>query len=155
MEDKTIKLYDLVEEIDNDKEWKETTIKENKIVSSIVEITSMLDTLDQYFEELPTKQSRVDEELSDLLHFIENPNNKINNKQAMKLIKLIQQKRLERRKLLNDFEIKKVFNENRNKISYTNQRQFFLNSIYKKEKELNNDYKPRWLDNETIITMIK
>lgn len=152
-EETIVELNSLIEEeIENDIC---ETMERNEIVSSILEVSSKLDELDKYFEELPSRQSKVDEELSDLLHFIEDINNKINGKQAIKLIKLIQAKRLERRKLLNDFEVKKVFNENRNKIAYTNQRQFFLNAIYKKNKELNNTYKPRWLDYDTIISSIK
>ena len=64
----------------------------SSVISQIESIKEQMDDLDKYFNDLPNKQSQVDEELSDLLHYIEN--NDLTPKQSLKMIKLIKEKRL-------------------------------------------------------------
>lgn len=154
-EDIMVNTFDEVEVSFFQEKEESDDINPTELVKNVLDAIQKLDDLDDYFEKLSSLQSKVDEELSDLLHFIENPKNKLTNKQSSKLIDLIKEKRIERRNLLNDFEIKKVFNDNRNKICYTNQRQFFLNAINKKNRELNNEYKPRILSDDEILDKIK
>ena len=91
------------------KEEKEEEVVEKEIaytpiVMQILGINEQLADLDNYFNELPSLQSQIDEELSDLLHYIEN--NDLTPKQSTKMIKLLKQKRMVRRGLCNDYEIK-------------------------------------------------
>lgn len=123
------------------------------IVTQILGINDQLQDLDDYFNELPNLQSQIDEELSDLLHYIEN--NELTPKQSTKMIKLLQQKRLVRRGLYNDYEIKRVYNAHKSKLAIDTQRQFFLGEIHKKARELNSTYKSRRLTNEQIKELIK
>ena len=113
----------------------------SSVISQIESIKEQMDDLDKYFNDLPNKQSQVDEELSDLLHYIEN--NDLTPKQSLKMIKLIKEKRLIRRGLCNDNEIKRVYNNNRNKLAIDSQRPFFSSEINKKAKELNQQYRYR------------
>ena len=113
----------------------------SKIMGSIVSALSQLDEIDDYFENLPIMQSRIDEELSDLLHFIED--NNLTSKQSSNIVKLIQKKRGERRQLYNDYEIKKIYMANRSKIGFDGQRASFTTEIMKKENELNQQYRYR------------
>ena len=99
----------------------------SSVISQIESIKEQMDDLDKYFNDLPNKQSQVDEELSDLLHYIEN--NDLTPKQSLKMIKLIKEKRLIRRGLCNDNEIKRVYNNNRNKLAIDSQRPFFSGHI--------------------------
>lgn len=123
------------------------------LVKKILKIQDELQEIDDYFNELPNLQSKVDEELSDLLHYIEN--NSLTPKQSAKMIKLIHKKRLERRSLLNDYEIKKVYNENRNKISIDSQRPFFISAISSRVKDLDNAYKNRRFTEKEILNILK
>ena len=123
------------------------------LVKKILKIQDELQEIDDYFNELPNLQSKVDEELSDLLHYIEN--NSLTPKQSAKMIKLIHKKRLERRSLLNDYEIKKVYNENRNKISIDSQRPFFISAISSRVKDLGNAYKNRRFTEKEILNILK
>ena len=59
------------------------------------------------------------------------------------MIKLIKQKRLIRRGLCNDYEIKKTYNTHRNKLAIETQRPFFLMEIRKTTKKLNQQYRYR------------
>ena len=111
------------------------------IVSQILGAEEMLKDIDDYFNDLPNLQSQVDEELSDLLHYIEN--NNLSAKECAKMIKLIKQKRLIRRGLCNDYEIKKTYNTHRNKLAIETQRPFFLMEIRKTASKLNQQYRYR------------
>ena len=62
------------------------------LVKKILKIQDELQEIDDYFNELPNLQSKVDEELSDLLHYIEN--NSLTPKQSAKMIKLIHKKEM-------------------------------------------------------------
>lgn len=111
------------------------------IITQILNAEEILKNIDDYFNDLPNLQSEVDEELSDLYHYVEN--NELTPRQCTKMIKLIQQKRLIRRNLCNDYEIKKTYNTHRNKLSIESQRQFFLMEIHKTAKKLNQQYRYR------------
>lgn len=111
------------------------------IVEKLLNVDKELNEIDDYFNELPNLQSQVDEELSDILHYIED--NNLTPKQCGKMISLIKEKRIKRRRLLNDYEIKKVYTTHRNKIGLENQRPFLLTEIHKKVKELNQQYRYR------------
>lgn len=128
-------------EEEKEEEIVEKEIVYTPIVMQILGINEQLADLDNYFNELPNLQSQIDEELSDLLHYIEN--NQLTPKQSTKMIKLIQQKRLVRRGLLKDYEMKKVYNTYKGKMTIDTQRDFFLMEIYKKAKELNSQYRYR------------
>lgn len=125
----------------------------NNISKQIINITNLLNDLDEYLNEIPNLQSQIDEELSDLYHYIEN--NELSTKQSLKMIKLIREKRIIRRGLNNDYEMKKTYISNRNKLLIDSQRQFFLTEIHKKNKELSSKYKNRRLTNEEIKNLIK
>lgn len=146
------------ESIITPKEEKEEEVVEKEItytpiVMQILGINEQLADLDNYFNELPSLQSQVDEELSDLLHYIEN--NDLTPKQSTKMIKLLKQKRMVRRGLCNDYEIKKIYNVHKGKMTTDTQRPFFLSEIHKKAKELNSTYKSRQLSDEQIKELIK
>lgn len=125
----------------------------NNISKQIINITNLLNDLDEYLNEIPNLQSQIDEELSDLYHYIEN--NELSTKQSLKMIKLIREKRIIRRGLNNDYEMKKTYISNRNKLLVDSQRQFFLTEIHKKNKELSSKYKNRRLTDEEIKNLIK
>lgn len=142
-----------VETEENIEEEGKDIIEYTPIILQILNINSQIEELDEYFNQLPSLQSKVDEELSDLLHYIEN--NDLTPKQSAKMIKLLHEKRLERRRLCNDYEIKKVYNTHKAKLVIDTQRPFFNSEIYKKAKELNCKYKNRQLEDDIIKDLIK
>ena len=130
----TENVEEITEITENNEKPKEKEVVYSDITLQILGIAEQLTILDDYFNELPNLQSKIDEELSDLLHYIEN--NQLTPKQSTKMIKLIQQKRLVRRGLLKDYEMKKVYNTYKGKMTIDTQRDFFLMEIYKKAKEI-------------------
>ena len=125
----------------NGDELEEIDTSSSPIVSQILGAERMSKDIDDYFNDLPNLQSQVDEELSDLLHYIEN--NHLSARECTEMIKLIKQKRLIRRGLCNDYEIKKTYNTHRNKLAIETQRPFFLMEIRKTASKLNQQYRYR------------
>ena len=98
-------------------------------------------------------QSQNDEYISDLLHYMEV--NEFTQASALKFVKLLKEKRIKRRTLNNDWEIKRVFDSGRQRFSAgTDQREMFMSSLYKKEKELSYPYNPRQVNFDEIDQLI-
>lgn len=123
------------------------------LVEQITDINEGLNTLDTYMNSISDLQSQNDLFISDLLHFVEDY--EFTPKKALKFVNILKEKRLERRKLNNEWEIKKVYDNGKQRFTYDSQRDIFLNSIYKKEKELKSPYRYRVATQEEIEEMIK
>lgn len=156
-QDNTIKL----EEVDYDEqegnvEEKEENIEEEpkhfEIIEKIKKIEKYFNEVDEYFENISSYQSQNDEYLSDLLHYAEQ--HEFTQVSALKFVNLLREKRIRRRTLNNDWEIKRVFDTGRNRFSMYNQRKMFMASLYKKEKELLYPYNPRQISFEEIDELI-
>lgn len=138
----------------NLKEENEDTKKEEHfdIVNKIADLNKNFNEIDEYFNNLSSFQSQNDEYLSDLLHYVET--HEFTQASALKFLSLLKEKRLKRRKLNNDYEIKKAFDSGRNRFTFYEQREMFMNSIYKKERELSHSYNPRQVSFEEIDQLI-
>lgn len=122
-----------------------------EILEKIKEANKLLNEVELYFDSVPIQQSKIDSQLSDLYHYIEN--NNLNAIQSCKIIKQIKLKRQERRKLLNDYELLKTYESNSTKLSNRENRQFLLTELNKTEKRLNNTYKNRIYTEEQFKTL--
>lgn len=131
--------------------------KENKhfeIIEKIKNIEEYFNEIDDYFDNISAYQSQNDEYISDLLHYMEV--SEFTQASALKFIKLLKEKRIRRRTLNNDWEIKRVFDSGRQRFSAgTDQRNIFMASLYKKEKELSYPYNPRQISFEEIDKLIE
>lgn len=121
------------------------------ILEKVKEANIILNSIEDYYNLIPEQQSRIDSQLSDIYHFIEN--NNLNAIQSCKLIKQIKTKRQERRKILNDFEILKTYKTNCNKLINKENREFLLCELNKTEKRLNTAYKNRVYTEEQFKEM--
>lgn len=111
------------------------------IVEEIKEIVAKLNELDDYNSSLNQKLNVLDEKTQDILHYIEN--NKISAFGCYRIIKELKQIRVERRKVKQDIELARTYDEQKNKLSSKNNRQFLIQEICKKEKQLQTTYKNR------------
>lgn len=131
--------------------------KENKhfeIIEKIKNIEEYFNEIDDYFDNISAYQSQNDEYISDLLHYMEV--SEFTQASALKFVKLLKEKRIKRRTLNNDWEIKRVFDSGRQRFSAgTDQRNMFMASLYKKEKELSYPYNPRQISFEEIDKLIE
>lgn len=122
-----------------------------EIIEKVKEANDILNCLEEYFETIPDKQSKIDSQLNDIYHYIENHN--LNASQACKLIKQIKLKRQERRKIKNDYELLRTYKTNCNKLSNKDNREFLLCELSKTQKRLNGTYKNRVYTEEQFETL--
>lgn len=148
--------YNLDNETENDIEEMETKNEEEpkhfEIIEKIKNIEKYFNEVDEYFDNISSYQSQNDEYISDLLHYMEVHD--FTQASALKFINLLKEKRLRRRTLNNDYEIKRVFDSGRNRFAMYNSREMFMASLYKKERELSHPYNPRQVEFEEIDQLI-
>ena len=118
------------------------------IVEEIKEIVTKLNEIDDYNGALNQKLNVLDEKTQDILHYIEN--NKIGAFGCYRIIKELKQIRVERRKVKQDIELSRTYDEQKNKLSSKNNRQFLIQEICKWEKQLQTTYKNRVYGEEEI-----
>lgn len=123
------------------------------IVEEVKEVISKLNAIDSYNSSLSQRLSVIDKKQQDILHLIESQ--KISAFEAYRIIKELRQVRIERRKIKNDMELLRVYDENKNKLSSNENRQFLLHEVCKKEKNLNTEYKYQEYTKEELESIIK
>ena len=146
----------IVNEEETDIEEMETENEEPKhfeIIEKIKNIEKYFNEIDEYFDNISSYQSQNDEYISDLLHYMEQHD--FTQASALKFINLLKEKRLKRRTLNNDYEIKRVFDSGRQRFAMYNSREMFMASLYKKERELSHPYNPRQVPFDEIDHLIE
>ena len=146
----------IVNEEETDIEEMETENEEPKhfeIIEKIKNIEKYFNEIDEYFDNISSYQSQNDEYISDLLHYMEQ--HEFTQASALKFINLLKEKRLKRRTLNNDYEIKRVFDSGRQRFAMYNSREMFMTSLYKKERELSHPYNPRQVEFDEIDHLIE
>lgn len=146
----------IVNEEETDIEEMETENEEPKhfeIIEKIKNIEKYFNEIDEYFDNISSYQSQNDEYISDLLHYMEQ--HEFTQASALKFINLLKEKRLKRRTLNNDYEIKRVFDSGRQRFAMYNSREMFMASLYKKERELSHPYNPRQVEFDDIDHLIE
>lgn len=106
------------------------------IRTKVIEISKILDELDDYSDTLVAALTESEEKIVDLLHLIEF--NKFDAKHCYRVIKELHDVRTTRRKIKNDMETMRIFKEQKNKLSSKEHRQFLLNDIKNIENKQNN-----------------
>lgn len=125
-----------------------TTYRDKIIFEKIKNAVSILDEIDKMIDEQPEELQKIDYELSDLYHYIENKD--LTDDVSIKIIKRIKELRIERRSLNNEYSIEKAYKDNSSKMMGTNSRPFLLNILNQTVKNLNCEYKNRVLTEEDI-----
>ncbi len=128
-------------------------MRDKLIFEKINQAITILDEIDEMIITQSSEIQKIDWELSDWLHYIEN--NDINEKTAFKIIKRIKELRLIRRSLSNESSIEDTYKNNSSKMMGNNTRQFLMQEIHKTISHLNCDYKNRVLTDEDIKKAIE
>ncbi len=123
------------------------------VVEELKDIILKLNEIDEYSKSLPKKRNMYDEKTQDLLHYIEN--NKLTTFECYRIVKELKDIRLKRRKVKNDIELLKSYNDNKAKLSSEDNRQFLLQSVFNTEKSLKTEYKNRQYSKEELEEIIK
>lgn len=124
------------------------------IMAKTKEVIDLLDQIEEYGHSLMPKLSELDSKEQDILHYIEA--NKINMLTCYNIVKKIKDIRVERRKVKNDRELMDKWHDMKTKlISNSNNRQFVLQELYRKDKSLQTTYKNRQYSEEDIRNILK
>lgn len=124
-----------------------------EIIDSIVSVIEKLNEIDNYIDSLTNKQSMLDEKTQDLLHYIEN--NKVSTFGCYRLIKELKEIRIERRKVKEDLELGRKYNEIKNRLASLENRSFIISELRKKEKQLQTSYNNRQYSEEELKQLIE
>ena len=125
--------------------------RKEKILELISSSVSSLDEIDNMTQSVELQ--KVDLELSDLYHIIEN--SVLDKDQSYNIVQRIHELRVIRRELQDEHEIELTYNTHKSKLSGDNTRQFLLSEIKKTENRLGADYKNRVLDENKIEALLK
>ena len=117
-------------------------------LAKIQQVLSLLNEIDDVIENNPDMQRNIDWEISDYLHILEN--NELSVEARLELDDRLKTCRRVRRQTNTIQAISKVFNDNRGKIIWKNQRDILYSMMATKVSELNNEYKYRVLDEDTV-----
>lgn len=119
-----------------------------ELLRKVKDVTKLLDEIDEMIKSQAEELSKVDTELSDWYHLIEN--NDLNKDQSFKVVKRIHDLRIVRRDLKNENELEKTFSTHKNKLIGTDTRQFLNTEMNKKRKSLDTQYNNRVITQEEL-----
>lgn len=117
-------------------------------LAKVQQVLKLLDEIDETIETNPDMQRNIDWEISDYLHILEN--NELSVEARLELDDRLKNCRRVRRQTNTIQAISKVFNDNRGKLIWKNQRDMLYSMMATKVSELNNEYKYRVLDVDTV-----
>ena len=119
------------------------------ILEKIIEVSNILDEIDDFESSISSEMSNYNYKLSDLYHYVEN--NTMDTKRCYRLCKELKKVLKERRQFKNNVEL---FHEYKNNVQKLNNgkenRQLMLAAIGKRSKQLNQPYKNRVYSEEEL-----
>ena len=119
------------------------------ILEKIIEVSNILDEIDDFESSISSEMSNYNYKLSDLYHYVEN--NTMDTKKCYRLCKELKKVLKERRQFKNNVEL---FHEYKNNVQKLNNgkenRQLMLAAIGKRSKQLNQPYKNRVYSEEEL-----
>ena len=128
-------------------------MRDELVYNKIKETTKLIDEIDLLINTQSDELKKVDLEISDWLHFIEN--NEATPTQSQKIINKLRELRLLRKSLHKEYTIEKAYKDNASKMMGNNTRQLLLSEINKIVKQWENDYNNRILNDEEILKLIE
>ena len=128
-------------------------MRDELVYNKIKETTKLIDEIDSLINTQSEELKKVDLEISDWLHFIEN--NEATPTQSQKIINKLRELRLLRKSLHKEYTIEKAYKDNASKMMGNNTRQLLLSEINKIVKQWENDYNNRILNDEEILKLIE
>ena len=120
-------------------------------LSKLQQVLDTLDEMDNMIKDNPDNQQKIDYEISDYLHLIQNTDlDKLDINKVMAALKKL---RLKRASHYRFYEITKTYNANRDKLKYTSSRANLKEIIKNTLDNLNNEYNYRILESDDLNTL--
>lgn len=119
-------------------------------LEEIIKAINVLSTFEDSKEIAIDELSKSDQEISDLLHFLENE--KFNARDGYKIAKKIKEVRTKRRTAKNSIQLINTFQQNSNKLINSSNRSMLISALVKEQNKLSNlEYKYRILDINELL----
>ena len=128
-------------------------MRDEKIVELVKQGIEILDKIDEMIKTQSVELQKIDYEIRDLYHLIEN--NELSEEASINLIKRIHDLWKERRALNNEYEIENTYQTHKSKLAGNGTRQFLATEILKTVKQLGKKYTNRVLTDEDIKSLIE
>lgn len=126
-------------------------MRDVEIVELVKQGIEILDKIDEMIKTQSIELQKIDYELSDLYHLIEN--NELSDEASVNVVKRIHDLRKERRALNNEYEIENTYQTHKSKLAGNGTRQFLATEILKTVKQLGKKYTNRVLTEEDIKSL--
>lgn len=126
-------------------------MRDVEIVKLVKQGIEILDKIDEMIKTQSIELQKIDYELNDLYHLIEN--NELSDEVSVNVIKRIHDLRKERRALKNEYEIENTYQTHKSKLAGNGTRQFLATEILKTVKQLGKKYTNRVLTEEDIKSL--
>ena len=124
------------------------------ILDKVIEVSKILDEVDEFDNNISRKMSEYDYRLSDLYHYIEN--NNMNSKKSYRICKELKRVLKDRREFKNNVELINEYKQSKLKLtSGIENRKMLLSAIGKRSKQLNQPYKNRIYEDEELVKIIE
>lgn len=127
-------------------------MRDEVVYNKIKDAIEAIDEIDSLITTQPDELQKVDYEISDWLHYIEN--NTTSGKQNEIIVKKLRELRLQRKSLHKEHAIERAYKENSSKMMGNNTRQLLLTEIHKTIKQWENEYKNRILSEDDIKNIL-
>lgn len=124
----------------------------NEVYEKISKAANLIDEIDQMISTHSERLQKVDHELSDWLHYIEN--NDLSSADSVKIVAKIKELRLLRKELHREHAIEKAYMDNSSKMMGNNTRGILMANINKAVNDWENEYKNRVLTDEMISEVL-
>ena len=118
------------------------------VYNKILQATKLIDEIDDLIRTQSEANQRIDQEIGDWLHYIEN--NDISDRECVNIVAKLKELRIIRRSLRKEYEIERVYKDNASKMMGNNTRGLLLSAINSIVKQLDSEYKNRVLSQEKI-----
>lgn len=125
-----------------------TILRDEKIVEMISNVVKELDSIDEFISVQSQEFLKVEEELLDYYHLIEN--NELSDSACIEIVKRIHNARKIRRSLKKEAELERTYSTYKSRLTGTDTRQFLLAEVYKTRNSLNTTYKNRIITDEDV-----
>lgn len=124
-----------------------------EILEKIKEVVKLLDELEDYNNDLPSKQSDIDQRISDIYHYVENT--RMTTKSSYRVVKELKTLLLERREFKQDQSLLATFENNKAKLNLKSNRAMMLADMHKAQKNLDTEYKFRVYDKDEFVKQME
>lgn len=117
-------------------------------LSKLQQVLNTLDEMDNMIKDNPDNQQKIDYEISDYLHLIQNTD--LDKLDINKIMTALKELRLKRASHYRFYEITKTYNANRDRLKYTSSRANLKEIIKNTLDNLNNKYNYRILESHDL-----